>query len=366
MKAARLYAMGVVCALAGVWALVTVAGCANEQGAKGHELYGHYCSHCHGESGKQNEGFNWSSMPDPKPKDLTNKSEMSTLKDEDIFNTISRDMKDTSEEGGDEIGDDDFAVPTMPTFKYTLSEEEIWAIVGYVRGLHGGKMEFKVEERKKQLETALQTAKTNLEQATKAYEAAEKQASEEAEKKSEALKKDVEPDESSYADELAAMSKAKKELDTAQAAMTNLVTRPGKGTSVPRPDLTIKPDQLAKTVAYGQRLYENKYGCNGCHSIGPDGGKVGPALDRAGFRLNGTWVYRWLRNPQAMNAETRMPALGLSDADAKAVTLYLTTLKGENADDAAEAPAAAVAEATEEKKPAEKKPAEKKPAEKKK
>jgi mono/diheme cytochrome c family protein len=347
MKAARLYALGIVGAVVYVWAMVTVAGCANEQGAKGHELYSHYCSHCHGESGKQNEGFNWSSMPDPKPKDLTNKSEMSTFKDEDIFNTISRDMKDTTDvsEGGDEIGDDDFAVPTMPTFKYTLSEEEVWAIVGYVRGLHGGKMEFKVEERKKQLTAALQTAQTNLEQATKAYEAAEKQASEEAEKKSEALKKDVEVDESSYADELAAMSKAKKELDAAQAAMTNLVTRPGKGSSVPRPDLTIKPDQLAKTVALGQRLYENKYGCNGCHSIGPDGGKVGPALDRAGFRLNGTWVYRWLKNPQAMNAETRMPALGLSDSDAKAVTLYLTTLKGETSEDETATPAAAQAAA---------------------
>ena len=84
--------------------MIVVAGCTSEQGGKGHELYGHYCSHCHGESGKQNEGFNWSSMPDPKPKDLTNKSEMATLKDVDIFNTISRDMKDTSE-GGDVIGD---------------------------------------------------------------------------------------------------------------------------------------------------------------------------------------------------------------------------------------------------------------------
>ncbi|THJ12082.1 MAG: c-type cytochrome [Nitrospira sp. CG24C] len=209
-------------------------------------------------------------------------------------------------------------------------------------------MEFKVEERKKQLETALLTAKTNLEQATKAYEAAEKQASEEAEKKSEALKKDVEPDESSYANELAVMVKAKKELDAAQAVMTNLVTRPGKGTSVPRPDLAIKPDQLAKTVALGQRLYENKYGCNGCHSIGKDGGKVGPALDRAGFRLNGTWVYRWLKNPQAMNAESRMPALGLSDADAKAVTLYLTTLKSMTTEeDIQKAAAAAAAEKAE-------------------
>ena len=107
-------------------------GCASEQQRKGKELYAHYCMHCHGENGRQNEGFNWSSMPDPKPKDLSNKSEMSTFKDEDIFNTISRDMKDTSP-GGDKIGDDDFAVPTMPTFKYTLSEEEIWAIVEYVR-----------------------------------------------------------------------------------------------------------------------------------------------------------------------------------------------------------------------------------------
>jgi mono/diheme cytochrome c family protein len=95
----------------------------------------------------------------------------------------------------------------------------------------------------------------------------------------------------------------------------------------------------------GQRLYENKYGCNGCHKIGDDGGLVGPALDRAGFRLNGTWVYRWLRNPQVMNAETRMPALGLSDADAKAVTLYLTTLKGETSEDEAETPVEAPAPA---------------------
>ena len=93
--------------------------------------------------------------------------------------------------------------------------------------------------------------------------------------------------------------------------------------SIARPDLTVKPEQVAKMVELGQRLYENKYGCNGCHSIGADGGKVGPALDRAGFRLNGTWIYRWVKNPQAMKPETRMPALGLSDADAKAVTMYL-------------------------------------------
>ncbi len=337
MKAARLQVMGAVAGLMGVWALVA-GGCASEQQKKGHELYAHYCMHCHGENGRQNEGFNWSSMPDPRPKDLSNKSEMGTFKDEEIFKTISRDMKDTSP-GGDTIGDDEFAVPTMPTFKYTLSEDEIWAIVGYVRSLHGMKMEFNVEGRKKELAESLKAAQDTFDQAKQAYEAAEQKASDEAEKKSEELKKDVDVDEAAYASEQAAMGQAKKALDVAQAALNNFSTRPGKGASVPRPDLTIKPEQVAGMVELGKRLYSNKYGCNGCHSVGEVGGKVGPALDRAGFRLNGTWIYRWVKNPQAMKPETRMPALGLSDADAKAVTMYLGTLRAPKADPPADKPA---------------------------
>jgi mono/diheme cytochrome c family protein len=337
MKAARLQVMGVVAGLMGAWAIVA-GGCASEQEKKGHELYTHYCMHCHGENGRQNEGFNWSSMPDPRPKDLSNKSEMSTFKDEEIFKTISRDMKDTSP-GGDKIGDDEFAVPTMPTFKYTLSEDEVWAIVGYVRTLHGMKLEFKVEERKKELADALKTAQEKYDQAKQAYDAAETKASEEADKKSEATGKDVEIDESSYAKEQAVMVQAKKELDAAQAAVNNFTTRPGKGGSVARPDLPTKPEQVAELVEIGKRLYSNKYGCNGCHSVGDVGGKVGPALDRAGFRLNGTWIYRWVKNPQVMKPETRMPALGLSDADAKAVTMYLGTLRAPKADPPSDKPA---------------------------
>lgn len=337
MKAAKLQVMGAVAGLVGAWALVA-GGCASEQQKKGHELYAHYCMHCHGENGRQNEGFNWSSMPDPRPKDLSNKSEMGTFKDEEIFKTISRDMKDTSE-GGDKIGDDEFAVPTMPSFKYTLAEEEIWAIVGYVRSLHGMKLEFKVEERKKELAEGLKTAQEKFDQAKQAYEAAEKKASDEAERQSEATNKDVEVDESAYAKEQAEMAQAKKDLDAAQAAVNNFSTRPGKGLSIPRPDLTVKEDQVAPMIELGKRLYSNKYGCNGCHSVGGEGGKVGPALDRAGFRLNGTWIYRWVKNPQVMKPETRMPALGLSDADAKAVVMYLGTLRAPKGEPPADKPA---------------------------
>lgn len=326
MKAARLGVIGLAVGMIG-GAVLIAGGCASEQEKRGHELYTHYCSDCHGASGKQNEGFNWAAMPDPKPKDLSNKSEMSTFKDEDLFATISRDMLDTTEEGGDTIGDDDFAVPTMPTFKYTLSEDEVWAIVGHVRTLHGMKMEFNVAGRKTSLEEGLKAAQAKFEQAKQAYEAAEKKASDEAERKSEQLKKDVDVDESAYAVELATMAQTKKELDVAQAGLNNFSTRPGKGVSIPRPDLTVKPADAAKLVDRGKQLYENKYGCNGCHNIAGEGGKIGPQLDRAGFRLNATWIYRWLKNPQAMDAHTRMPALGFTDADAKAVTLYVATLR---------------------------------------
>jgi mono/diheme cytochrome c family protein len=242
-------------AVTAVAAVVGVSGCGlfqDEHVKKGADLYAYYCSHCHGEKGKPGQGFNWKFMPDPKPKDLSNKDEMSTLKDEEIFATVSRDMKDTTPDVGDKIGDDEFAVPTMPTFKYTLSEEELWSLVAFVRTLHGTKLEKKDWV---------------------------------------ALKKE----------------------------------RP-KSAAVPKPMVTATPAEETKLAVRGKQLYFNKYGCNACHKIGDSGGEVGPPLDRAGFRLNSTWVYRWIKYPQSMKPYTKMPNLGVSDDDAKAIMFYLKTL----------------------------------------
>lgn len=322
-------------AVIGVVAAVGGAGCAffqSEQVAKGRHLYEHYCMHCHGEHGQQNEGYNWNQMPDPKPKDLSNQSEMSTFKDEDIFNTVSRDMKDTTPEIGDKIGDDDFAVPTMPTFKHTLSEEEIWAIVAYVRTLHGMQLTYNVEGRKKELADQLQTVQQKFDQAKQALDAAEKKASDEAEKSG----KDV--DDAATAKEQETMGAAAKELEVAKTALANFTARP-KFASVPRPDMAMAVDVAAKQAEVGKRLYSNKYGCNACHRVGEEGGVVGPALDRAGFRLNSTWVVRWIKYPQSMKPETRMPNLGISDPDAKAIAMYLATLQAPKPDKPIEKPA---------------------------
>ena len=315
-------------ALVGLSALVAGVGCAlfqSEQVSKGQKLYAHYCMHCHGEHGRQNEGYNWGSMPDPRPKDLSAKEEMSTFKDEELFETVSREMKDTTPEVGDKIGDEEFAVPTMPTFKYTLSEEEIWAIVAYVRTLHGTKLQYDVDGRKKGLQDQLQAAQQQFDRVKQALEAAETKAEEEAKKRR------AEVDDSATSKEQEALAVAAKELEKAKVAEANFSARP-KFAAVARPDLTMKPGQAVKLSDVGRRLYTNKYGCHACHRVGEAGGVVGPALDRAGFRLNPAWVYRWIKYPQSIKPDTRMPNLGLTDSDAKAIVLYVGTLRAPRPD----------------------------------
>jgi mono/diheme cytochrome c family protein len=304
-------------------------GCAgDERLAKGKKHYHHYCSHCHGDSGQQGEGFNWERMPDPRPKNLASNAEMSTFSDKEIFDTIYRDMRDTE----DPVVLDDidyFAVSTMPTFKYTLSEEEIWGIVAHVRTLHGMSLTYDLAARKKELEDVFQMARPDMEATQAAYDAAVENAEAAQEAYEETLTDeqldDYEPEEISLPEEQAFLV-ANEKFENAKIALENFSKRP-KRTRIKSPDLAISEDEKATQAEIGKKLYTDTYGCNGCHSINDVGGLVGPVLDRAGFRLNDTWIYRWIRNPQAMKKHTRMPNLGASDADAKALTYYLETLR---------------------------------------
>ena len=324
----------------GIGCLLFMAnGCAlfeDEQTAKGRKLYQHYCVHCHGESGRQGEGFNWDSLSNmdfPPPKDLSESSMADSIGDEEIFTAISREMKDTSDQKViDDV--DYFGVATMPTFKYTLSEEEIWALVRYVRTLHGGSFTYDMEGRRKQLETEFQAAKQELESATQALEAAEQKHDAEVEAAEAAAEaagdEDFEAEEIELPEEEAATNAAIKH-DEAKKAFDSFAKRP-RQSQVLRPDLTVSDGERATLEKTGRHLYINKYGCNSCHSINELGGLVGPELDRAGFRLNGTWIYRWIMYPQGMKKHTRMPNLGVNDQDAKALTAYLKTLRAPKPD----------------------------------
>ncbi len=244
----RLYGIGTLVLILGL--IGTTTGCVlfeDKFVATGRKLYNYYCADCHGETGK-GDGYN-AEFLDIEPRDLTDSEEknLADLTNEDIFNAMYRDLKEPDE-------DAPTIVPLMPTYKYTLSEAEVWSIAAYVRTLHPN--------------------------------------------------------------------------DASTIALTPEMKRKRPRLAGIR-NVDIDPDTLINDewVAYGKEVYEDTYGCAACHSIGGQGGRSGPALDRAGFMSNADWLYRWIKNPQAIKPRTKMPALGLTDEDASAVVAYLNTLR---------------------------------------
>src|SRR5208282_1120579 len=77
----------------------------------------------------------------------------------------------------------------------------------------------------------------------------------------------------------------------------------------------------------GKQLYEVKYQCQSCHTIGSAGGYVGPNLNNAGNWLTPAWTEAWLRNPQALQPDTIEPRRNFTEDEIRALTAYLMTLK---------------------------------------
>jgi cbb3-type cytochrome oxidase cytochrome c subunit len=79
----------------------------------------------------------------------------------------------------------------------------------------------------------------------------------------------------------------------------------------------------------GQHLFQQK-GCIGCHSVGGQGGKVGPALDDVGMRRAPEWMLQHFRDPQSVTPGSVMPKFGFSETEARALTEFLLHLKERN------------------------------------
>jgi cytochrome c2 len=84
------------------------------------------------------------------------------------------------------------------------------------------------------------------------------------------------------------------------------------------------------------------YGCGGCHTIpGVPGaeGTVGPPLTDFAARgyvagVQPNWprhLVRWIIDPPAISPQTAMPALGVSEQDARDIAAYLYTLGADRA-----------------------------------
>jgi mono/diheme cytochrome c family protein len=77
----------------------------------------------------------------------------------------------------------------------------------------------------------------------------------------------------------------------------------------------------------GKQLYEVKYQCQSCHSIGSAGGYVGPNLSNAGGWLTPAWIEAWLRNPRSLVPDAIEPRRNFTEDEVKALTAYLMTLR---------------------------------------
>lgn len=82
------------------------------------------------------------------------------------------------------------------------------------------------------------------------------------------------------------------------------------------------------------KLLEKSDGCVGCHRVKNlrgeiVGGLSGPDLSEAGKRLQGDFIYNFIKNPRAFEPQGKMAVFGhfLSDNDARAMAEYLSTLR---------------------------------------
>lgn len=90
----------------------------------------------------------------------------------------------------------------------------------------------------------------------------------------------------------------------------------------------VDPKTLTPQMAtLGKQLYEVKYQCQSCHTIGATGGYVGPNLNNVGNWLNAAWIAAWLKNPQALVPGAIEPRREFTDQELQALTAYLVTLR---------------------------------------
>jgi len=68
-------------------------------------------------------------------------------------------------------------------------------------------------------------------------------------------------------------------------------------------------------------------GCFECHSLGSQGGSMGPRLDYIGTDRDAAWFKSFLQNPAVQNPQGTMPKLGLTPEEIEAVGEFLAELK---------------------------------------
>lgn len=78
-------------------------------------------------------------------------------------------------------------------------------------------------------------------------------------------------------------------------------------------------------AAIGAKLYRDLH-CAYCHSIGGQGGRVGPALDQTAPDESDRWLFEHFKDPAKLTPGSKMPRLGLYDAEIWHLISFLRTI----------------------------------------
>lgn len=77
----------------------------------------------------------------------------------------------------------------------------------------------------------------------------------------------------------------------------------------------------------GAMFFGKLRGCGACHMAKPGfGGSSGPELYTAGERLQGDYIYSYIKNPQQFDPHIWMPTLNLAEPDLQRLTGYILQL----------------------------------------
>lgn len=100
-----------------------------------------------------------------------------------------------------------------------------------------------------------------------------------------------------------------------------------RSANVPYPyEKTAKALIAPEDIYDGEKLYTEIFACIACHTVDGKGGTVGPDHSDLASRLKRQWVEQWLKNPQAIKPDARMPRYRFEEWQFQALTNYLMTL----------------------------------------
>ena len=122
-----------------------------------------------------------------------------------------------------------------------------------------------------------------------------------------------------------AMSRRKVATGIGLLACLALVglTLEGIASAAPPPTAS---DAALDPAERGRELFVEKE-CTTCHTVGGQGGDLGPDLDQVGRRLRADYLPEWIRNPRNFRPTTEMPSFEGTEDELNAIVSYLLTLE---------------------------------------